>query len=285
MSMIWDSSGGENPFWTVNELTAGGSDEQTHWDQLVEPLPFFVGSTNIESERPGGAGTICTVTSTIPLNVVKQGDVILVSLALGETANVLPTLPDNTWTLLAASNIAGSPQQISFTDGNGTTNTSWLAAHVYGGSANDSGSYNFIHFENLAREFGAQMVVYRGAGTNFGNYSTSGFTQNTNSSTFSIGATTPPGQTQLLDIVLPGAGCENGETGEPGDTYSAPTGTPPLVAETPLHPQYFPWLASDVSVPTAGQSYGPYSFSETVNGGCPIKKGGWLAWEVAIPTT
>jgi hypothetical protein len=286
-TMIYDprekGPDGESSFWQVEEISKGGSDQSTTWEALGDPtpLPFFVpgGSDNHESEC---ANNTCGVKATIPSAAgVQNGDLILVALVAGEATTNKPGLPDTTWTLMHASNITGSPNHISVTDTH-ITNTSWLAAHIYGTSA-ESGSYVFTQSLGNAEQ-GAFMVIYRNASPNLSSYIAYAFKRGGDNSSFNMAAVSPPGGSQLVAIAFADASCELPETTEPnGVTFASPSGVPGLTPETTLTPSNLSWLASDTSVPQPGQSYGPYTYSESVTGGCSITTGGFLGWEVAVP--
>jgi hypothetical protein len=285
-SLIWDpsltsSSGEQGLFWSVAELSMGGTDQSTVWTQFNDALPYFIGpASNVESECGGGAGSTCKVTVNAPSGV-QNGDVILVGIGLGEPAGHPPILPDSSWTLLTASNISGTPNQISAADSVQTV-TVWVAAHIFGSVQNDSGSYTFQHYLNSAVELGTFLMVYRGAGQNLSNYTGYGFVRNGDHSSFTTGSVTPPGESQLVGMTVANIGCD--EPYEPSDTFAAPSGSPALSPESPLTLPSgdLPWLGADVGVPSSGQSYGPYTYSATVGNGCP-NAGVWLDWEVAVP--
>jgi len=162
VSAVWDQnfsspSGESGAFWTVQQFTTGGANQSTEWQAIADPLPFFVDSKEKESECNGGSGTTCTMNFTVP-PTAQYGDLILVHLLLGQPATKNPGLPDSSWTLLSASNITGSPQAISATNG-GFTWTSWIAAHIYGSTTSDTGTYSFTHHLNLGAEFVGLMLV------------------------------------------------------------------------------------------------------------------------------
>jgi hypothetical protein len=285
-TMIYDANaippGGEGSWWSVEEISQGGSDQSTTWEALADPtpLPYFLGFDGVESECSLGAGYNCGVTVGVPYDV-QPGDVLLVALVMGQSATTLPTLPSG-WTLLSASNLSGSPQQISATVSGGTL-TSWLAAHVYGN--NEPSSYKFVHYNSNGTELGAMLVAYRGGNQNLSNYTGYGFVQNGRNSSFTIGAISPPGETELVDLIQADGGCDTPESYEfDTETLTAPSGSPTLAPETPLNPLEAFWLAADARVPAAGQSYGPYTLTESPANGCQNKKGAiWLASGVAIP--
>lgn len=291
-TMVYDPSetgpGGEASFWQIEETSKGGTDQSSTWFALADPtpLPFFVNSNNQEDELCEGGGNDCTITVNAPSGT-QLGDLVLVALLLGEPAsgpgNKL--LPDSSWTLLSASNISGTPQQLSASDSNsgGTTITTWVAAHIFG--FGDSGSYDFTHFVNaVGPEFGAFTVVYRGANVNLSGLQGYGFKRGGNNNSFTTGAVIPPAESQLVSMAFGDIGCE-GENKEPnGTTFLVPTGVPALTPETTLTPAPFPWLLSDVGVPLSDQSYGGYTFkAKIVGSSCSITTGAWIGWEVAIP--
>ena len=305
MSTIWDANLGSpnegSGFWTVQEYSNGGptptstpssgptpvplgSNQSTQFTKLADPLPYFVGpESNVESECTGGTGSTCDVTVHAPPGV-QNGDVILVAYALGEPATHPGTLPDSTsWTLLTASNISGTPSQISAKNSSGTI-TAFLAAHIFGSVQNDSGSYTFKHVINSPTELFAFLMTYRGAGQSLGKYTAYGFSQNGFSNSFMTSASvTPPAESQLITMTAANIGCD--ESTEPSDTFAAPSGSPTLAAETPLTlaSGTFPWLGSDVGAPITGQAFGPYTYGITSSGrGCSTT-GIWLSWEVAVP--
>ncbi len=309
-TMVYDSNAmgpnGEPVFWSTEEITCSSlfqsspnincpsgqtisADESTSWVALEDPLPWFVGSPNpAESECPSGTGYNCSVTISPPPGV-QQGDVLLTTLLMAQTSTTLPTLPSG-WTLLPASNITNSPQQITSEDNCEVADSSWLAMHVYG--TNEPSSYKFTHYDKggydsclgayYVSEFGAFMAVYRGGGQNTGNCTAYGFTQNSDSSSFSTIAITPPAENELATVFAADFGTET-EKYEPGLTFDPPTGSPTLDVETALTPSTFPFLDADVGVPEGStQQYGPYSISATPCSTCGTK-GLWLGWQVAIP--
>ncbi len=260
-------------------MTQGGTDHSTLWTQFYDALPCYVNSDGVEDECSLGAGYDCKV--TVPgLYGVQPGDVLLVGLVMGEATSGLPKIPSG-WTLLSASNLSGSPQQISATVSGGTL-TSWLAAHVYGTS--EPSSYKFSHYNNNGTELAAMMVAYRGGNQNLSNYTGYGFVQDGRNSSFTIGAISPPGGTELVDLVQADGGCDTPENYEQdSETLTAPSGSPTLAPETTLNSLWFGWLPADARVPAAGQSYGPYTLTVSPLFGCDKTTAIWLAWGVAIP--
>ncbi len=129
------------------------------------------------------------------------------------------------------------------------------------------------------------LVAYRGGNQNLSNYTGYGFVQDGRNSSFTIGAISPPGGTELVDLIEADGGCDTPESYEfDSETLTAPSGSPTLAPETPLNPLVAFWLAADARVPAAGQSYGPYTLTESPANGCKNTKGAiWLAWGVAIP--
>jgi hypothetical protein len=210
MSILWDpnfaSPSEADAFWMVQEFTTGGSNQSTQFAPIQDPLPFFVGSSTAENECVLGAGHDCTV-SISPPQGVQAGDVLLVALDLAENTPFLLPVPSG-WTLLAASNLTGSPRQIrSYA---GYFDTSWLAAHIYGTS--EPSAYSFTHGNNDGTEFAALMVAYRGARSNLNNYTAYGFTLDTTSpiSNFTAGTKpiSPPAETELVTLIGADGGCD-----------------------------------------------------------------------------
>jgi hypothetical protein len=289
-SLIWDpslfsSSGEPGLFWSVAELSKGGTDQSTVWTQLDDTLPYFVGppsqTSQNESECSGGTGSTCKVTVTAPSGI-QVGDVVLVALLLGEPAAHPPGLPDTSWTLLSASNITNNPTMIASGGCSGTCVTAWLAAHIY--TSSDSGTYTFSHFLNSNTELGALLAAYRGGGQNLANYKAYGFTQNGISSSFSTKAVTPPAESTLAAFVAPDGGCDSPESAEAtSEKTTIQTGAPALTPETSLTNFISSWIVADAGVPNTGQAYGPYTLTESQVGGCQGIGAIWLAWEVAIP--
>jgi len=285
-SLIWDpslitcASGERTSVWSAVEFTQGATDQSTLWTQFYDALPCFVNSNGAESECTQGAGHDCEVTVGVPYGV-QPGDVLLAALDMGEASTTLPSLPSG-WTPLSASNLTGSPQQISATVSGGTL-SSWLAAHVYGN--NEPISYKFVHNNNNGTELSAMIVAYRGGNENLSNYTGYGFVQNGLNSSFTIGAISPLGETELVDLIDADGGCDTPEKYEAvSESLTAPSGSPTLAPETPLTQLWYGWLAADAGVPTAGQSYGTYTLTESPANGCQNTKGAiWLAWGVAIP--
>jgi hypothetical protein len=290
-TMVYDPyavgpSGGPVPvFWSIEEASCPslssapcsvGADESTSWVAL-EDLPFFVGSKQHESECVSSTGapligSTCGVKISPPAGV-QPGDLLLTTLVMGQGSNHLPTVPAG-WTLLAASNLSGSPQQLSSSNPCGNVRSSWLAAHVYGTSEpssykfthHDAGDYNSCQNYTFNAELAAFMTVYRGAGQNTGDYTAYGFTQNGNSASFSTTATTPPTLTQLATIFIATNGTDQ-ESIEPDVIISSPTGSPSLTPETSLTPAPVPFLDADVGVPPGpSEQYGPYSISDSSTG-------------------
>jgi len=285
VSTLWDpnfsSPNESDAFWTVQEFTTGGSNQSTQWAALADPLPYFVGSSQDESECSGGGGSTCKVTIADPPGV-QAGDVIIVGLALGEPAKALPVLPDSSWILLSASNINGSPQEIASNCGSGCQISSWLAAHIY--TSNDSGSYTFEHYLNGNAEMSAILVAYRGAGQTLSNYTGYGFTQNGLLSSFSTTAISPSADGELATLVLADGGCESPEGSEAtSHVVTAPTGMPTLAPETSLTDLPGFWIDADAGIPASGNSYGPYTITESPAGSCKDVGAYWLAWQAVIP--
>jgi hypothetical protein len=296
-TMIYDPNaipaGGGGSFWSVEESTCsnldtttcsnGSSDESTYWVALADPLPYFVGSNQSESECTGGAGSTCKITVTAPSGL-QPGDVVLVGLLVGEPASNGPGLPDSSWTRLSASNISGDPNIIASEGCGGECVAAFLVAHIY--TSSDSGSYTFTHYLNSSTEMGALLVAYRGASQTLANYTAYGFTsQNGFASSFSTGAVTPPAGSTLAALVSVDGGCDSPESKEATSlATSAPTGTPALTPETSLSDSISTFIEADAGVPSnSSQSYGPYKLTESPAGGCTSTGALWEAWEVAIP--
>jgi len=303
VTTVWDpnySSPNENDsFWTVQEYTTGGSNQSTMWQALADPPPFFADRRSNESECPNGGGNNCSMTISAPANA-QYGDMLIVVLGMAQTpvkSGALPTLPAG-WSFLSASNLSGSPQQITSQVGCGLATTSWLAGYVYGSLPGDTGQYKFTNYDkgglntclNLlySSEFWGSMVAYRGASPNLGSYTAWGFTQNFDSNSFSTSSVVPAGETEFLALFYGTFGLDSPEGSEGGGvSFSAPAGNPALTPETPLTPgTAIPFLAADAPVPAGGQSYGPYSLRSSLNGNNSYCHSGtgcaWIGWGVSI---
>ncbi len=145
----------------------------------------------------------------------------MVGLALFEGSQSNPGLPDTTtWTLLSASNLYLAPKQITSFDGT-YYNVSWLAAHVYGTSQNDSGTYSFTHY-SVGAEFTAFMVIYRGANATVGNYTAYGSNMSSDYNYIYTSPVSPPSETTLATLFEGDVGCDPPEASEPNYVFSSP---------------------------------------------------------------
>jgi|SRR5579872_6816376 len=175
-------------------------------------------------------------------------------------------------------------------DGCGFVRSTWMAAHVF---KSGETSYNFSHFNNgvatcegnFSGELVAFIVAYRGATQNATQLTVYGSASSSNGDSFTTQAFSPPGGTTLLTIFSAPGEETNGSPDEAPVTFSAPSGTPALTAESPLAGDLFFKLAADVTVPTGGVSYGGYTTTQTIPDNCVgnIPSCLWYAFEVAVP--
>jgi hypothetical protein len=276
-SAMWDPSitsqtGLSGGLWTVQEFTNGGPDQSTEWFTLNEPLPFSVGYGRALTTCPNGSGNPCTMNIKAPSGSVG-GDVLLVSLAVGQYQSARPTAPSG-WTFLPFSNHSGS-KEINFSDSCGFRDSGWLLAHVYGPYPNDKGSYNFTFTEQAYStcdgeeyaDMAGLIMAYRGAGYNFGNYTSWGYGFTSNVGTITANAESPPGESELLTLFL-----GPGPAGKV--TFSSPSGSPPLTAESNLTTT-IPLIAADAGVPVPNVTYGPYTTRDGYSGDA-------LAWQASV---
>jgi hypothetical protein len=292
MSTVWDPVGGSNgeksTFWTVQELTLGGSNEGTHWDQLIDPGPAFAFYSARESECNVSPGQKCTLTlSTSGLGPVV-GDVVIATLEMGGSFPTPPTPPDSTWVSLPIANQSGATSMTQGTCGGGDIATEYVFAHVYGAST-ESGTYNFKHVVqnfcngSFAPELLGDLFVYRGANAAPGTYVLYGYPASTISLTSTVGpapVAAPSGGTLLNIFECPTP--EVPDSNEFNVTFTLPTGSPTVTAETPLSNPGGVELLADLAVPSAGTALGQYS--TTCSGGAvPAHNFGWQLFLPELP--
>lgn len=289
MSSVWDRyvvdpSGKTGAFWTVQESTTGGAQQNTQWIELGNPFPQFAGVT--QSLASCTSGTTCPVTVKAPANS-RAGDVFAVTLGMGEDATAtLPTVPSG-WNFTAYAN-QGFNQVLLSTDSCKIKLSSWLLLHVYGGPSSDSGSYTFTHSANsystsclgtVIPNLFAFLANYRGANQTDGStgaYCVNGWPGSSDSSSFSTGgsnnsAFSPSYVSQVLNIFV---------YNKLNNTLSQPQGTPAVTVEA-NGPGGLPFLAADVAADAAGLSLGPYT--DTASPGCVFVGGCiWFAYQMAL---
>jgi hypothetical protein len=294
MSMIWDSSVSENPFWTVNELTTSGSDEQTHWDQLVEPTtPFFVGySQAIEGDvhHQTCTNSYHSTTTVQPPPNIANGDTLVVILEAGvPTIFTVPTTPPG-WTLLPMANIGGNSLLIN--QGCGSFAYGWIAVHQY--SASDSRPYSFTQQITPAQnvcggggcfggELGGFLVAYRGAISDANQYLAYGYANSyPNSSKTSSTLAQNIAASRELVTIFQGDGNDPDEN-KVCDTFGTIAGSPMLTPETPATPTCANWsfYAADQWSGSAGGAFGPYSV--TPSGVSVYGQAALPAFQVVLP--
>jgi hypothetical protein len=276
-TMIYDAnaipSGGEGSWWSVEEISKGGSDESTNWEALADPtpLPYFVGynvpvSTENgvvgEDECSNGSGFNCNLAYTAPAGS-QFGDLFVATIYIGEATDAAHlTLPTG-WTALKDQ--FGTRGLIS-SDSIGS-DTSFVALYVYGSQPNDTGTYKLkIDPKTNGPEVIGFMVAYRGASANIpGNYVLNG---NPGSGSGNIVTTnklspnnnnSPAGESTLLYLFDEDCLTSGAEDPDAYPPFSSPSGpSHKLTSESPFTSRSG-IFAADVGVGTSGGTYGPYN--------------------------
>lgn len=205
-----------------------------------------------------------------PPSGVVNGDVFVAPITVGaETSGDTPTVPAG-WTLLPLTNEGGA---MSITSLAGVCNfyeESWLAAHTY--STSDSTPYKFTasvtpvpggstcpQYACIRGEAGGILAAYRSADQNPADYTAYAY-PNSAATASATDAVNVGGPDELINIFTGLAEKETNE-GTICETFSAPSGSPPLTVETPLNPVCTepPYLDADIWTDAPGGTFGPYS--------------------------
>jgi hypothetical protein len=274
-TMIYDPlarpPGGEGSWWSVEEISQGGSDESTKWEALADPtpLPYFVGSNlpatpkgnnGGENECSAGAGSPCNLIYSAPSGA-QFGDVLIVIQCIGDQQDATTLTVPSGWTKLKFQN--GSHTLYS-TDGT-FTSSFYVALYVYGSQPNDTGQYEFSIVPQGNTETDGFLVGYRGASPTIpGNYLLYGNAATTDTSQVSTLKLSPshndapPAETTLFNLFS--QNCIHSGSEEPDFIvdFGAVSGSPAVTAKTPLSSSNGN-LAADVEVPVTGGTYGPYT--------------------------
>jgi hypothetical protein len=128
--------GGEGSWWSVEEISQGGSDQSTNWEALADPtpLPYFINYSGGESECNVSLGQDCTINLSTPAGL-QNGDVVIATLDMGGNFKTPPKPPDSTWVVLPIANDSGADYLISGACSTGDLVTGYVFAHVYGSSS------------------------------------------------------------------------------------------------------------------------------------------------------
>jgi hypothetical protein len=284
MTTVWDPnfSGPQEKdgFWTVQEYSTGGSNESTNFVGLQDPLPYYAGQQppvgpggNVGENECQVANTTCYLTYSAPSGA-QAGDVFIavVGIVDEKTDSSHLVLPSG-WTLFSLSNLGTNEVATPIGSGGIVYQTSFLAAHVYGGS-NDPGQYSvgIKTITNLGEMYGF-MVSYRGASTTLSNYTARGYPGNSSGSataSFTIPAlNVQTAGVTLLNIFDGDASCPGSGNDEGTDStcFSSFSGNPALTDETtPLNTLAKPWfMGADVPVANSG-TFGGYTFATSTSG-------------------
>ena len=101
--------GGEGSWWSVEEISQGGSDQSTNWEALADPtpVPYFVSDSSTEAECAVSPGQNCVLKIPAPAGL-QNGDVVVAFLNMGGSFPTPPTAPDSTWITLSIANQGGA---------------------------------------------------------------------------------------------------------------------------------------------------------------------------------
>lgn len=301
-SLIYDPNaigpGGEGGFWAVEEISCSslstalclnppGTDEATSWVALQDPAPFFVGTSENETEARTSCSPATIQTSVSPPPGVQNGDVIIAILEAGVSGGT-PGLPPG-WRLLNMVQGTTSLNSMDTLGACGAYEISWIAVHVY--STSDQVPYNFSFQTTPVTDscntnlcFTGESITYlnayRFAGTDFTKYGAYGYANHYPSTTSSTGPITVLEDRKVL-TVFSGTG-DSDETGE-CERFSTPTGSPTLTVETTFTPNCTlpSFLSADVWNKVHEALIGGYSEapgSIQILGSAPLP-----AWQVVIP--
>lgn len=256
------STGEQGLFWSVVELSQGGSDQSSQWTQFNDPLPYYVSYSAAEGECVVNPGQNCSVTVSAPTNL-QAGDVVIAFIDMGGQFPTPPTPPDSSWTVLPIANMGNATSMQSGTCAHSDLVTEYAFAHIY--TSSDSSSYKFKHIDehycngNLAPEMEGFLVGYRAANQSIGSYVLYGYPASSISNTITLGpaSNNAPSDGTLLNVfyatTFENDGSEYGNT-----TFSSLTGTPAATAETPLVPPDTVYMLADTPL-DSGSPLAQYS--------------------------
>lgn len=275
--------GGEGSWWSVEEISQGGSDQLTNWEALADPtpVPYFVSDSSTEAECAVSPGQNCVLKIPAPAGL-QNGDVVVAFLNMGGSFPTPPTAPDSTWITLSIANQGGAQSMDQGDCKDGDLGTEYAYAHVYG-SSSETGTYDFKHvLENICSntvrpELSGFLAAYRAAATNLANLVLFGYPENGSQGVLTDGPASSNmlSEGKLLNVFnCPGS--ESPESEEGGAPFSSPlTGTPPAMPETSFGSTPQGYFLADVGVPAAGTTLGQYGI------GC-FATGTW-GWQLFLP--
>jgi hypothetical protein len=274
--------GSEGSWWSVEEISQGGSDQSTNWEALADPtpVPYFVSYSSTEAECAVSPGQNCVVKIPAPAGL-QNGDIVVAFLSMGGSFPTPPTPPDSTWITLPIANQGGSQSMEQGACKTGDLGTEYAYAHVYD-SSSETGTYDFKHvLENICSntvrpELSGFLAGYRAAATNLANLVLFGYPDNI-SSEFVLtdgpasSNTLPEGE--LLNVFnCPGGESEGDEVG--GRIENSLTGEPPAIPETSFGSTPQGYFLADVGV-AAGATLGQY--------GITCESTGTWGWQLFLP--
>ncbi len=243
----------------------------------------------IESECNVGDGGTCKLKLPTPPGL-KDGDVVLVFVAMAGKFEKPPAPPDNTWTELPLANQSGATSMVVGSCGTNDQLTAYAYAHVYG-SATESGTYKFTHVinyicnSNSLPDLAGSAFAYRAADPMAADYVVNGYSSAQQTGTVTLGPApnSSPSDGTLINV-FNGGGCEGGETYEQCGGLSGLTGSPLANWETLIDGLIDGqtvgggcFAAADVGIPATGTAMNQYSANDTINSFHTF------GWQVLLP--
>ncbi len=295
MSTIWDPNlpapAASNGFWTAQEFSNGGgsqtgSNQSTQITELANPLPYYLDTSENESECGGGDGSTCKLKIAAPPDL-KNGDVVLAFLDMGGKYSKPTAPPDSSWTDLPIGNQGGTTSMQVGSCATKDLSSIFAYAHVYG-SSTESGTYEFKHVisyicnnTNAYPEIEGALFAYRGADPTATDYVVDAYASEAPTITVGPAPNPSPSDGTLVNVFDP-LGFESGSP--PADdtcsTLSGLTGSPLANWETvPGGAEFLGacYADADAGVPAAGTSINQYSATTSGNGYHTF------GWQVLLP--
>jgi hypothetical protein len=265
--------GGDGSWWSVEEISQGGSDQSTNWIAMADPTPppHFVSWNYAEQECNFSPGQTCTAKFPTPAGL-QNGDIVVVFADMGGNFPTPPTPPpDKTWVELPIANLSNATSMVIGACNVGDLITAYAYAHVYG-SSTETGTYDFKHvmFDSCNGQFRSEiegfLAGYRGASSNLSSYVLYGYPETflpSNELFIGPAPANSPSEGVLLNVFY-GGNYESPESEENVTTFYPPTGSgPPLTSETP-YSGVGPYFLADLGIPGPNTPMGQYEFYSSV---------------------